>query len=172
MKKLLTGLLAIAMLLSCICILSACSVPKPELDLKDAAEALEDEDYHVYYYDDEDMSGFNYAMEETLYAYDDDHDNYIRIMKFKSAASAKLYYKQVKEWNEFEQEAEKSYLEVMEHSLKTYEDNLSSDEIDELEDKIKDCKKTLKENEEDYVVGRSGVYVWYGTKDAIKDSKG
>lgn len=170
MKKLLTGLLAIAMLLSCICIFSACSVPKPELDLEKAAEALEDEGYNVYYEDEEDGS-LDFAMEERVVAHQDGGD-YLIIIKFKSAASAKLYYKQVKEWDEFEQEAEKSYLEVMEHSLKTYEDNLSSDEIDELEDEIKDCKKSLKKNEEDYVVGRSGVYVWYGTKDAIEDSKG
>ena len=64
------------------------------------------------------------------------------------------------------------YIESLEHQLKKYEDDLDSDEINEIEDEIKELNKALEKVEDEYVIGRSGKTVWAGTKDAIEDSKG
>ena len=52
-----------------------------------------------------------------------------------------------------------------------YEDELKSDEIDEIEDEIKELEEELEDYEEKYVYGIKGKIVWYGTADAVEDSK-
>ena len=63
-------------------------------------------------------------------------------------------------------------IKSVKHILAKYEKDLKSDEIKGYEDDLKDLEKELEEYKEEYVIGRSGKYVWYGTVDAIKDSKG
>ncbi len=169
MKKLLTGLLALVMLVSSVFVLSSCAA-KPELDLEDAKKNLEDEEWIVRFEDDKDLLGAGY--EETLTAYDKDYEEYISIIKFEKAATAKLYYKQLK-W-EYDQSIEslEKEIEWAEHLLSKYEDDMKNDEIDELEDEIKELEKELEEYKEEYVIGRSGKYVWVGTEKAIEASKG
>ena len=168
MKKLLTSLLAIAMLLSCMALFSACAVSKPELDFDDAEDALEDAGYDVYC-EEEEWDG---CKVEALYAEDENDENYLEIFKFEKASTAKLWYKSMKmdiegEILEYEQE-----IEWIKHQLEKYEDEMKSDEIDALKDELKELEKDLEEFKEENVIGRSGKYVWYGTADAIKDSKG
>ena len=183
MKKILVVLLALAMLISSVAIFASCGA-KPQLDLEKAKDALEDEDYTVFYSDDDDSEDIPY-IEETLYAYDDD-DNSITIIRFADAKSAKLAYKQLKIENDAkidnikaEIKELKAEIKLYEHVLKKYDDELKSDEaeeveenIKELEDEVKDLEKELEEMKDDYVIGRSGKVVWTGTKDAIKASKG
>ena len=80
MKKILTVLLAVAMLLGCVAIFASCGNQgsKPNLDLEEAADALEDEDYEVNYTDDEDE--LPVGAVEMLRASDD--DDYIYIVKY------------------------------------------------------------------------------------------
>jgi len=169
MKKILTVLLAMAMLLGCVAVLASCTKqgPKPNLDLEDAADVLEDEDYSVVYVDDED--DLDPGMVETLTAYDD--DNYLYVIKFASSATAKLYYEEIKLEYDYNLESTKLEIKSKEHTLKKYDDDLENAEIDEIEDDIKDLEKEIKEMEEEACFGRSGKYVWIGTKDAVKDSK-
>jgi hypothetical protein len=56
--------------------------------------------------------------------------------------------------------------------LKKYEDDMSSAEIDDLEDEIKDIEDEIEDLEDaSKYFGRSGKIVWVGTKGAIKDAK-
>ena len=164
MKK----LLALALIIVSIFSFASCSLfaAKPEFDLDDAKDALEDADYTVIYEDDLDTPG----IKEYLRAYDS-KDNSLTIIVFEDAKLANLAYQQQK--LEFEYDKDELELEIKanEHRLDKYEDDLDSADIDSIEDDIKDMNKELKEMK-DYVIGKSGKTIWYGTKDAIKDSKG
>ena len=171
MKKIVTILLAAAMLLSCAVVFSSCAIftPKPELDLEDAADNLEDADYYVSYTDDED--NLSVGMEESLSASSDDGDDGLYIVKYADAKSASIAYDEAKMEIDNAKEEIKLSIKKYENILKKYEDDLDSDEIDYYEDLIKDLEDELEEYDE-YVIGKSGKTVWYGTKDAIEDSKG
>ena len=183
MKKLLSLMLAASMLIGCALTLSSCFfAPKPELDLKEAKKALEKEDYTVSYADKEDLEDVPY-VEERLSAYNDEDS--LMICIYADAKSAELHYKRAKldrdaAIAEFEQEIEELELELAfyENILDKYEDDLDRDDIKDIEDEIEDLmdeledvEKELKEYKEEYVIGKSGKTVWYGTKDAIEDSK-
>ncbi len=169
MKKFLTVLLAAVMLLGCAVVFVSCEKqgPKPNLDLDEVADVLDDEGYEVEYSDDEDELGV--GMVEVLTAYDG--DNYIHIVKYASTATAKLAHEQA--MFEFDTEIEEIKLKIKlyEHYIKKYEDDLDNDEIDYYEDEIKDLEDELEDMNDEVCFGRSGKYVWYGTEDAIKDSK-
>ena len=165
MKKLLTLALALAMIFSCLFVFASCDEPKPELDLEDAVDNLENEDYEVTYDDDVDDVG----IDERLSASNDD-DEHIMIIVFQDSKLAKMYYEELKASVEYEKESLERELEMYEHMLKKYEDDLSNSEIDEMEDDIKALKKDIKTYNH-YVIGRSGKTVWVGTEDAIEDSQ-
>ena len=164
MKKFLTLMLAVLMLVGSVVVLSSCGA-KPKLNLEKAEEALKDNDYMVSYSDDVDEAG----VEESLYAYKE--GNSLVIIKFAKSSTAKLYYQQMKMEQEYEIKSLEFEIKAAKHMLDKYEKELDSDEIDELEDEIKELEKELEEYEEDSVIGRSGKYVWYGTAKAVKDSK-
>jgi len=170
MRKIKVLLLAVALLLVCTMALSACSLfaPKPNKDLEEAAENLEDEKYTVTYTDDEDDLDVN--VEERLYA-TDGKDNYLSVTIYKDSKSASLAYKEMKLQYDAELESVELQIKNCENMIKKYDDDLDSDEIDEYEDEIKELEKELKEAK-DFVFGKSGKMVYAGTKDAIKDSKG
>ena len=164
MKKFLTLMLAVLMLVSSVVVLSSCGA-KPKLNLEKAEEALKDNDYMVSYSDDIDEAG----IEESLSAYK--KDDSLMIVKFAKSSTAKLYYQQMKMELDYQLESIKLEIKTTKHLLAKYEKDMKSDEIKGLEDELKDLEKELEEFEETYVIGRSGKCVWYGTVDAIKDSK-
>lgn len=161
--------LALIMLMGCVLTFASCSFgPKPELDIDDAEEALEDENYSVSVNDDPSDPMY----EATLSA--SNEDDYLRIVWFENASVAKLYYKSLKLEREQEIESLKLEIKTLKKVIKLYEDDYKSDELDELEDELKDLEKELDElkSNKEYAYGRSGKVVWYGTKDAVEDSKG
>ena len=164
-------LFALALVLIMAIGLVACGfAPKPELDLEDAAENFEDEKYVVDYVDDEDYLAP--GQTEKLYVYTDDYDDELTVIVFEKASTAKLYYKDHKLDMDIEYKELKAQLKFNEHMLKHFEDDMDSDEVDELEDEIKELEKELEDYKENYVIGRKGNVVWYGTKSAVEDSKG
>ncbi len=165
MKKLLSLILAGALLVGAMFALTSCFGPKPELDLEKAEENLEDADYSVQFDDDYDKDDV-YAA--TLYASDDD-DNYLRIMEFNNVKFAKLYEKQLKLEADYALEEAKLQIKAMKLQLKEYGDDLDDDEIEYMEEQIEKLEEEI--DEYDYVVGRKGKVVWEGTKEAIKASK-
>ena len=171
MKKILSMLLVVVMLATCIMALSACA-PKPALkDLEEVAETLEDADYYASYSDDEDY--LSIGVVERLYAYeeDDDRENTIVIIVYESSKLAKIAYKEAKLNLKNEEKALKLQIKEIETILKEYSGELKSAEIDSYEDELKELEEEL-ELYKDYVVGISGKTVWYGTKEAVAATKG
>ena len=167
MKKLIITLLAIAMLLSCVLVFSACA-SKPEMDLEKAAENLEDEDYIAVYSDDEDDLGA--GIEERLYA--SNEDDSLTVIVYKDSKSAKLAYKAQKLSYDVQIDYYNIQIDTIENMLKQYEDDLDNDDIEEYEEELDELKEELEELKKNSVIGKSGNTVWYGTKAAVKDSKG
>ncbi len=165
MKKIISALLVFVMLLGCVFTLASCG-DKPEMDLEKAKKNLEDAEYNVSYDDDNDSSP---EIEKSLYAYHDEDE--ISITVYNDTKSARLAYDRSKMEKEFGVQAIEQQIKLMEHYLDEYKDDLSSEEIDEFEDTIKECKKQL-EDADNYIIGRSGKTVWEGTKTAIEASKG
>ena len=163
MKKFLAAILMLIMVLSMV----SC-VARPEMDLEEAKDNLEDEDYRVSYTDDEDDLDAGY--EEMLMASKD--DDYLYVVKFGDVKSAKLAYEELKLEREAEIDETKLEIKKIEHLLKKYERDLDSDEIDEYEDELKELEDKLDDMKKEFVYGRSGKVVWYGTADAIDASKG
>ena len=149
---------------SSVAILSSCG-PKPELDLEDAAENLEDEKYDVTYDDDCDEAG----IEERLSA--SNKDDYLYVTVYADAKLAKLAYKELQMEMKQEKEYYKLQLEYYEHMVDEYGKELESEEEDYYKEAIKEIEEELEKYDE-YVIGRSGNTVWSGTKTAIEDSKG
>lgn len=181
MKKTLRSIIALMILLCTVFAISSC-VAQPPKDLEKAADNLEDADYNVSYSDDEDE--LSVGIVERLYA--SDEDNFLMVIVFDNAKTAKLYYNNTKlslnqQIEEIKSEIEynKSQIKYYEHILKQYDDDLSNSEadryeeyIDEYEEEIEDMMEELEELKKEYVLGISGKTVWYGTKQAIKDAKG
>jgi hypothetical protein len=164
MKKLLSLILAGALLVGAMFALTSCFGPKPELDLEKAEEALKDADYTVYFDDDMDEGPYVAQLEAR-----DEDGNSLEIYEFESLKFAKLYEKQLKLEAEYELESKKLQIKAMKLTLKEYGDDLDDDAIEEMEEYIDELEKELEESE--FVVGRKGKVVWAGTKEAIKASK-
>lgn len=169
MTKTIKNLFVIILLLSLGFILTSCGGqgPKANLDLEKAAENLEDEDYFVTFEDDEDELGA--GVVQMLNARND--DDFLYVTEYEDSKSAQIAFDIRKQNYNAQVEQLKLEIQVYEHQLKKYEDDLDSDDIDDLEDEIKEITKKLEELEEDYCFGISGKFVWYGTIDAIEDSK-
>ena len=171
MKKIIVTLLAAAMLLSCVFVLASCGGgqgAKPELDLEEAAENLEDNDYMVNYSDDEDE---NYNIAEQLYAYNEDGE-YLNIVVYKDSKSANIALDSFKAEAEYEKAMIKLQIKYLENILNKYEDDFEDDEeAESIEEEIEELEKELEEFEEEFCYGKSGKTVWKGTKKAVKDSK-
>ena len=159
MKKILSLLLVLVTMLAVCSSLVACGGAKPNLDFDSAKQNLEENGYSAHVEDGEEYGGYRgAATEQRLFAYDKD-DNYIYIYEFKDEKAAKLYYNDAKIYygkNSAEYKFYKYY-------LKKYGDDMTSDERKDVADYIEEL--------ENYVVGRSGKYVWYGTKDAVNATK-
>ena len=145
--------------------------PKPELNLKTAQENLEYYDYTVFveHYGTSRDDADAVMYESTLYAYND-YDDYIEIFVFEDTSMAKAYYNYLKKDYKIEINEIKALIKFTEKNLKYYEDTLSKDLLEDLEEELDEYKEELKYSS-DWIIGRSGKYVWTGTKKAIENSK-
>ena len=182
MKKFLIALLAFVLLIGCMLSFASCEEKeeneekeeklsnigtKPELDISDAMNALEDEYYEVK---DRSDSILEVGMEESFYA--SKGESYFTMISFETEELAKIYYKGLKLEYDSELENIKLQIEYYEYLLENYEDELDSDEIDEYEDEIKDLQKELDEMENELSCGISKNVVWYGNNDAAEATRG
>ena len=170
-KWLMIGAGAIAGLIVVIILASLLFGPaKPNFDLEDAADNLEDEDYYVSYSDDEDE--LSVGTVEKLTAYDDDNFLYVTVYATKKLAD--MAYEELKLELEREEEDLKREINHYKYLIKKFEDELDDrDKLDYYEEVLEELEDELEElKDSEYVFGQSGKKVWYGTKDAIKDSKG
>lgn len=170
MKKILAALLALMMVVACVATLASCVKAVPA-DYEDAKEALEDADYQVMGFDDEEE--LDPGMKACIRAYkaseDEEEDGEsLYIFYFENSDMAKVFYKQYKmnlEQSIAEAEVEIEYYELL---LEKYADDLEDEEKEELEEELEEAKEELENVKENYVVGRKGTTVWYGTKAAAE----
>ena len=167
MKKILSLVLALMMLVGGVLALTSCDkTVKPNLDLEKAKTKLEEAEYDEVTLVDKKES-LEPGVAKYLRAYkdggEDTDDQYIYIVEYKDKKLAKLYYEETKAQLEYQIEALKAEIEIMEMTLELYESEMDSKDIDELKDEIKDCKKELTDYEENYTIGIDGCFVWYGT---------
>lgn len=168
MKKIITAILALAMIIGCVAVFASCGGPKPKLDLDKAEANLKAAKYSVSHNDDADRLPAD--RKETLYA-KDDNDNYINIYVFNDRKSANLYYKSLESELEFSIDSTKLEIKYVKNMIKKYSADLDSATLKSYENKLKQLEEELEELE-DIVIGKSGKTVWSGTKEAIKATKG
>ncbi len=162
---------------------------QPELDLEDAARNLENKGYTVSYIDDDDELNVN--EKEYLYAeyahniapdnfndYDDYLEyienlspNMLKIVIFKDSKSANLYYKSLKIERDYELKSLRLALKECKHLLYEYEHDLDDEEEKYYNEYISNLNKQISEIE-NYVIGKKGNTVWFGTEQAIQNSNG
>lgn len=166
MKKFLLKLTSLILMVFCVIGVVACK--KSALDFQEIRNTLIDRDYEVEIASED----FDYAIEEELYAENDDYE-WLVIICYKEESVAKKYFEALKAEVEVEIAYYKARVEYLKELLKHYEDEMMSDEIDGLKDEIKEYEAEIKENEETVKnqMGRNGKYIWYGTKYAVMDSK-
>lgn len=169
MKKILSLSLALLLLFGCVLTLASCGGkdPIPKLDLKDAAENLEEEGYRVYYYEDEDE--LDVGEKERFSAYSD--DDYISMIEYESEEFAEIEYKYLKKEQKDYIAYLKKEIKILENLLEELENNITSEELDELVGSLQYSKQELKRIEEEYVFGRDGTIVWYGSRHAVEAAK-
>lgn len=172
MRKIFSALLALVMLMGAVFMLASCGA-KPELDLETAEKNLTDKEYTVKYAKDEDDKDPEIVAKLTASKVNGEDDtDYITITEYTDTAMAKLAYEEMKASYEYYIDNYEREIKYMEKYLKLYEDALDSDEVDEMKEEIKDLEKELEQMKEDSVFGRSGKFVWSGTKAALDASKG
>jgi transposase len=143
--------------------LTSCSVP--ELDLESAEESLRDEGYTVMYNENGEP-----GIEESLYA--NNGDDTLIVYICESRKMAKLMYQEFQLRLEYNIQSTELEIKSVKHILKRFEDDMSDDEIDRYEDQLDELEDELELYKKEYVLGKRGKTVWYGTKTAVEDSKG
>ena len=164
MKKLLSILLTVVVFCGISITFCSCGNITPELNFEKARKNLKDNGY-VVELDNAISAGdgwLKYAFENTLYAAEENGDNWIQIIEFKNVKVAKLFC-EITDGVLCQKE-----INFMEYILEKYGDDMKSAERDELDDEIKEYKEELAE--ERYY--RKGKYVWCGTDSGINDTKG
>ena len=163
-----TKLLAICLILATLFCITSCGA-KPKLNFEKAQKNLEDKDYMVMFSDDED--DLKPGMAAYLSASDGD-ENRLVMIEYKDLKSAKLAYKEYKLSIESKIEEKELEIKELKNILKKYDADLDSEAIDNCEDEIKELQDEIKDLKKETLYGRSGKIFWYGTKDAVKASKG
>lgn len=171
MKKILMKIATCIILIVCCLGVAACGEEK--FDFDKARTNLKDNGYEVTVSKDAEEYTYDYyGIEQVLYAESEDGEEWMIIFCFEKSSVAKAFYAMEKEGYQEEIDYCKKENKYYETVLKYHEDVISSDELLEIKDYIKDNKEEIKECKE--IIknsGRSGKYVWKGTKYAIKDSK-
>lgn len=165
MKKTITRIIAVLLLVSLMLTLVSCA--KPKTDFEKAKKNLEEAGYSVSVNNDPSDAGVEAILTASkgildILAGDGDM---IVITKFETLKAAKLALEEAKLSIEQEIEAKKLDLKIAKYCNKKFDENNES-EIEKLEGDIKDLKAAYD------LLGRSGKYVWRASsKDAIKATK-
>lgn len=169
MKKIISLLLALVMAVGCMLAVTSCGA-EPELDFAVAEANLKLAGYSVnsrVFEDDVERVKTLSASKEIS----DDVKETIVITEYADATLAKLALEQQELGFEMEKKAIELYVEYYEHLIDEYASSYSAEKLADMKEKLNDYKVDL-EMAENYVFGRSGNIVYYGTKAAIEATKG
>ena len=173
MKKILSLVLALMMLVGGVLALSSCGKVKPNLNFDEAKTKLEAAGYEVSIVDKKESLDPGEAKYFRAYKTGDENTDsqYLYITEYKDKKLAKMYYEEMVTELENSIAAMKAQIEIYERTLKLYQDELDSDTINEINDEIKELNEELVDYEENYTYGISGTVVWYGTVKAAEATK-
>lgn len=160
MKKILLVVLAALSVL----MLASCAA-KPQLNLEDAEKNLKKEGYTVFL-TESDMTHVANVLTAT-----DGKENTVIITEFEKEATAKLYCNTLETERDSEIAELKAELKYYKHLLKEYKDELGEVTTKAYKEKVKSIEQEIKDVKSEKVIGRSGAYVWVGTKKAIRATK-
>lgn len=168
MKKILAILLIAVMMFS----MTSCfgKPGKPELDLTYAKKNLKALDYIVGIEDDDDF--LEPGVIEELEADSEDGSESLYIVTYKNTKYAKIMYKMLKQENEATIKSLKLEIKQLKYVLRKYAKTLDSYTVETLNEELEDLRRELDERQDNYVFGRKGRFVWYGTPEAVRNSKG
>ncbi len=147
--------------------------PKPELDLSDAQDNLEDEGYEVQYITDLEEMGNSEMVGITSLLFANDGDEGLNIYVCDTEEMAKYVFEQYRLMVKKQAIDMKYNIEIGKHLKENNKKEFTDSEYEALKDSIDSYEEQYERFEDDeYVVGRSGKKVWFGTKTAIDASKG
>ena len=167
MKATFKILLVLALVLAMVMGLVACG-SSPLLELSEAVDNLKAEDYYVQYHTRK--SDLEPGMAEMLEAESDEEE--ITIIIFRDSSTAKAYFEIKEKEREVQITLLESELEYLEQKLEYFEADMDAEELEDIDEQIEEIKQSLLDYEEKYVLDRSGEAVWFGTKNAVEDTKG
>ena len=172
MKKLFTKLLAGIMALGCVCAMASCS---PTLDIRSVEDALEDNDYVVEVFKDDEATimGIQGVVSKVLYAENEETGEYFYMYETKDEEAAKLYYDMKKTEIKNEIAQCKDEIALYKNLKNSYKKDLWHEDMADIEDSIKELKKEIEDLKEDLkCIGVNGVYFWEASsEDALKDAQ-
>lgn len=177
MKNLFIKLIACLMIAFCTMGMYGCSVGS--VDIADVRSKLLAKGYEVETGSGTDIfqellgPGDDFGAKEMLLAYSENEEEYLLIIHFDSLKFAKLAYEMGTLEYSQEIESAKKRIEFCKFILDKYsDDEMTSEEIDQYQDEIKEAKKNIEENEELLkCVKRKGKFYIIGTKYALEDMK-
>lgn len=170
---LLSALLTILCLLTCVGCSFELSLNTPRLNIHDADVALRDKGYDVEieYGKVKKWDAESFAVKKVLYA--EKGELSIEIYEFEKKSTAKVVYDYYKAECETELTYAQAVLDYDEHLLENYRYLYTSELIADLEEEIVQAKEYIRETKEELkTFGRNGVFVWFASDvDVIKDAK-
>ena len=161
MKRIVVALLAIVSVL----MLASCTA-KPELDLEDAEKNLKKEEYTVFLVEKSELA----YQRRSLSATGKNGDTLI-VIEFDKEETAKLYCSKEKTERDNDIAQMKAEIKYYKHLLKEYDGELGELTTKAYEEKVKTLENDVKTLKNEKVIGRSGAYVWVGSKSALRASK-
>ena len=168
MKKFIAVLLVLAVLAGAAYYVVNFVINKPNMsDLDALKEKLEKADYMVSYTENGESGD---GIIEYFMATNEESEDALVIMVFDDKEYAKLYYRELKIRLDYTMKSLELQIDQYEYMLEKDED-LSESEIERYEKYIEDAEEDL-EHYKDIILVRQGDTIWYGTKDAIKASRG
>ena len=175
MKKILAIVLVLAILAGCAYFVIDYFASKPNIDDLEAAKTnLEDAEYTVIHMTKDGLSGalLPDGVVEMLSASKDNDDNDgIVIMILESDELAKIRYNELKAQFEYSKKIAQIRIDEIKYTMEHDKAELSEDELKEMSEELDDLKEELKDINS-FSLGRSGATIWYGTRNAAKDSRG
>ncbi len=173
MKKFLTCLLSALLAVLCLFICVGCKAA-PARSINEADAALSYRGYTVtieYGGEFDELIDVEGVVKKSLYA--EKGEDYIEIYEFENWFTARRAYKLAKTTYKNAVKIAQSYVDFYEHILDKYDLEMTSAEIDEMQDELKYYRKHLKEAEEKLKsFGRRGKFVWFASDvDVVKDAQ-
>ena len=148
----------------CVLVLSSCA--SPELDFDDAKVTLEEKGYTVLHT----KNPLTEGMVASFTASNDD-DEYLYMAEYESSALASVQYDKVKLQYETEEKETQLEIDELEAFYDLYKDQMSDEKKQAHKDDIAELEKSIDDLNDNFTFGRSGCIIWYGTVQAVKDSK-